>query len=254
MSAPPLYLVATERERNIIPVEWRIGPSRPKGIVHIIMPDEQPNSHDAAIAELTAIRYLVDSRQVGSSLRPHKVFVSQREIKNLMHQEAGATPLVPYGRFLYLYVHQDKLGVEKSKWAEGVEIDPARISITHAIPSNWPGGFCPVLGAEIGITRHAVERFIERSQIKNDYWHAFQMLQKRLQSSLMRIVPREEIAKTNPGMRMDARTMLLHHQGTDTDFLIVKEEEGWVLVTTHAHHQEYVPTIVGTRVEYRRAT
>lgn len=97
-----------------------------------------------------------------------------------------------------------------------------------------------------------MDRFIERANLRKNHWHAFQAAAKRLESSIVRIVPSEEAAKTNPNMRLDARTVVLHHQMTGYGLDMVKEPEGWVLVTMHSHFQEFVPTLVHGRIEYRR--
>lgn len=252
MSAPPIHIAATKKEGSVIPVEWRIGFTKPKGVVRVEIPADVPQKHEAAIAELTAIRYLVDSRQVGTSMRPHQVMVTQQSIKELLDQTAASSSLIPYGRHLYLYVNKAKLGVEDADWAKGIELDPERITNTKAIKATWPGGPCPVLGVDVGISRHAVDRFIQRCGVRGDYWHAFQSILKAMQAKTMRIVPPEEIARTNPGMRRNSRTYVLHHQAVDNAFIVVQEDEGWVLVTVHAHYQEFVPTFKGGRVEYRR--
>ncbi len=252
MSAPDIVIAATERQGNIIPVEWRIGITKPKGVVRVEIPEDAPREYEAAIAELAAIKALVDTKQIGTSMRPHKVVVTQRSIKELMGRKADESALVPYGRHLYLYVDGAKLSVAKPNWPADLEIDPARISSAKAELTSWPGGYCNVLDAAVGVSRHAVERFIERRHVRNDYWHAFQSILKALASPYLRIVPELEIAKTNPKLRRNAFTKVLHQTNTDTAFIVVNEEEGWVLVTIHPYHQEFVPTLVGGRVEYRR--
>lgn len=252
MSAPPIYLSAQEQERNVIPVEWRIGFTRPKGVAYILIPEGVPSALAPAIAELTAIRFLVESQQVGTSMRHHDVITGQAAIKELLAQESNNSLLIPYGRHLYLYVDQDRLSVGSTTWGKEVEIDPLRISVTTAAPAAWPEVFCPALRSKVGVTRHAMDRFIERGNLRKSHWHAFQAATKRLESPYMRVVPREEVEKTNPNMRMDARTVVLHHQASDTAWIVVKEDEGWVLVTMHPHFQEYVPTFVRGNIEYRR--
>jgi len=248
---PPIHISAQPQERSIIAVEWRIGFTRPKGVVFVVIPGDLKGPAPA-IAELTAIRFLVETKQVGTGLRHHEVIVSQKAVRDLAKQTAEDSPLIPYGRHLYLYVDPDHISVAPASWAEGVEIDPARISVTTALPADWPGVFCHALNATVGITRHSMDRFIERANLRPNHWHAFQAAAKRLGSPIVRIVPREEAAKTNPKMRLDARTVVLHHQATDTAWIVVKEPEGWVLVTMHPHFQEFVPTFVRGRVEYRR--
>lgn len=253
MTAPTIFIAAKPREGNHIPVEWRIGTIKPKGIINVELPDAAPGGFEAAIAEMTAIRFLVDNKKIGTSMRPHEVVVSQRAIKDLLNQEANETPLVPYGRFLYLYVDTAKVSVAKGAWAEGLEVDQTRIWEAKAVESAWPEVFCQAMGASIGVTRHAVDRYIERRNVRKDHWHAFQTLTKALQSPYLRVVPTKEIEKTNPGMRLNERTTVLHQVNTDTAFIVVREANGeFVLVTVHHYHQEYIPTFVGGRVEYRR--
>lgn len=252
MSAPPIQIAARPGEGSVIPVDWRIGFAKPKGVVHVTLPDDIAPELRAPVAELTAIRYLVDNRRVGTSMRPHEVVVTQPAIKALMDRKADNSALVPFGRHLYLYVDERKLSVAKPTWTAAVEVDPERVCDAIAFPAAWPGGECPAMGETVGITRHAVERFIERCATKQDHWHAFHALLKRLSAPHTRVVPHEETAKTNPGMRRDANTMVMHHQPSDLAMIIVREEEGLVMVTVHAHFQEYVPTFVRGRVEYRR--
>lgn len=253
MSSPPIHISAQGRERNVIPVDWRIGFTRPKGVVFVIIPDDLALPA-AAIAELTAIRFLVDSRQVGTSLRHHEVMVSQKAVRDLAGQTAAGSALIPYGRHLYLYVDPERVAVGPANWGEGVEVDPARISVTTAQPAAWPGVFCPALNANVGITRHALDRLIARAHLRSNPWHAFQTATRRLGDSGVRIVPREEAAQTNPGLRLNERTVVLHHPATDTAWIVVKEAESWVLVTMYPHFQALVPTLVCGRIEYRRNT
>lgn len=251
MSTPPIHICAQRQERNVIPVEWRIGFTRPKGVVFVVIPDGM-DGPVPAIAELTAIRFLVETKQVGTGLWHHEVIVSQKAVRDLARQTAEESKLIPYGRHLYLYVDPDHISVRSAAWAEGVEIDQARISVTTALPAACPAVFCHALNANVGITRHAMDRFIERANLRPNHWHAFQAVAKRLESPIVRIVPRDEATKTNPNMRLDARTVVLHHQATDTAWIVVMEPEGWVLVTMHPHYQEFVPTLVHGRIEYRR--
>lgn len=248
-----LHLAATATERNFVPVEWRLGFTRPKGIAYIAIPPEIPTTLAPAIAEITAIRFLVDSHQVGTSLRHHEVIVSQYAVKDLMLQQSFETTLIPYGRYLYLYVDPAHLVVAKPTWALGLEIDASRISVTTTVPAaGWPSAYCQALHTTIGITHHAVNRFIERAHPQKTPWQAFQTISRYLGSPGMRRVPREEVAKTNPGMRCSDDTVVLHHPATDTAWIVLPEKTGWNLVTMHAHFQAYIPTFAQGQVEYRR--
>lgn len=256
MSANPIYFAADAPANNVVHVAWSNSPSRPNGAVFVVFPNhiKVPLALLPAIAELTAIKFLVDTRQLGTSIRAHDVYVTQESIKALMEKQAEESPLIPWGKQLYLYVGEGKLKVPDEGWVKDAETDIERISVVNAEEVTWPKAACRVMKTEVGISRHAVERFIERCGIKADFWHAYQALAKWVDAKGTRIVPHDEVRKTNPGMRLTKNTVVLHHQTTDTALIVMKEPRGYVLVTVHSQYQEFVPTFVRGRVEYRRNT
>lgn len=252
MSSTPLFFRAGDRQTDgTIPVFWRNGAVQPfKGVVHVSV-EEGP--HAKAIAEVVAILSLIKSGKVGTSLRNNRIHVSQAIIMELLDKGAPDSAIVPYGRSLYINVDPEKIVVDKKDWGRELPVNPERVSSASAEEVNWPAAECAFLGEPVGISRHAVERHMERFGTR-DPWRAFMSITRTLASKAMRELTREEVARTNPKMRYDERTKVLLETRSDTAVVLVREDFGWAMTTIYRHSQEFVPTLVYGRVEYRRAT
>ena len=239
-----LRVQAGEVTNDRCSVEWRIDESQWKGVINVTLPTGIEDG--AQIAELCAIKHLIVERMIfGSRNAPRNatIIVSFGALKKLQRQESSKTNIIQYGRFLFATLNGCAMAVKKDRTlsllprkpvikddvAVGEEGD-VEIKATKA---NWTMiPFALWDGQPIGITRHAIERYMERFETPY-IMNALAGINKILTSNEVRELVKPEEARARDNAKHLAEGRMFEYGPSQTRFVLVREEDHWVMATIH---------------------
>ena len=253
-------------EDNRCSVEWRVDEAQWKGVINVVLPKGVEDG--PMIAELCALRHLVVDRIVfGSPSVPKTamVIVSHGAIKKLMRQDSAKTHIIPYGRFLYAAMDQCAFDVKKDRALADLPRKPIfegeeLIGVTpdeeiQAFEAPWPTlKFKLLADEEVGISRHAIERYKERFETPY-VASALTGLRKILSSDSVRELDKSEEAKARALMKHKVKGRIFCYPLSETYFVLVKESGVWVMATIYRdeEHKRLKETVYANgRIEVRR--
>jgi hypothetical protein len=245
--------VDVDSSNPYVPVHWRIDAGDKQRIVHVAVPADMPDR--SIIAELCALNFLIRERRIFGSDRVPKnevVGVSRGAIKRLWNQDTEKNNLVPWGRFLFLAIGDAKIETVNSKsWTKTNEVQE-EVRIECVMPSRYAFPTA-ALGIDVTITRHAIERYMERRGTVS-VTNTMQSIRKMLGGSSTRPLIMDERRRFSKAMRHGKEAQYLIHPETSILFVLVMQEGQWTLVTVVDGEQEGGLTqavYVRGRIEHR---
>lgn len=258
-----LKVQAGSLDNGVVDVEWRLDDSATKGIVRVTGITELADAH--VIAELCALRYLVCERTIfGNSIAPRgsRIEVSAGAIKKLWRMDTAKDHIVPYGRFLYPTFEDCSFEVKKNALLQSLPLReiPASakgiqpIETIEATYSNWIEVPCAALGNEpVGITRHALERYQERFNVKF-VKTAIQSIKRLLASPTVCEISKGDLAQASSQIKSRKNGRYFLNTSAKILFVCVPEGSKWVIATAYGEPQYNnlkQAVYVGGRVEMR---
>lgn len=239
---------------DCIPVHWRLDQADRQGVVRVMVPDafgvDRP-----VIAELCALNFLMSPPRpvFGGPRAPASatVSVSSGAIRKLMRKESCREALVPFGRFLFVAFSECDLKVDQAKsWTDTLPVSQEyRI---EAAATNWERCDVQALKTVVGVSRHAIERYIERVGAKN-VSSALSSIKRLLASSDTTLLPVGDRRKQKRLAVHGKSATTLMHGPSKTVFVLVPDGDDMVLASVYRDEviREKQPVMVGGRIEYR---
>lgn len=252
-------------EDGSVRVEFRQGDLPWKGVVNVIVPEGAEDTN--AIAELCALRHLMQDRMMfGCTFAPRgtRICVTAGVIRKLLRMDSQKGHLVRYARFLFYTFDGCEMEVVKSSDLADLlprmlpvdnsetEFYPApEITITAEASQLTAAPFA-VLGEQVGITRHAIERYQERygtPYVRN----AIARITKILASNEVREMTVSERSKFRAMQKHGTEGRAYLYPPSQTVFVVVPEEDMPVIATIYKLEPEAKQAVyVGGRIEMRR--
>jgi len=218
---------------DYIPVHWRLDDADRQAIMYVSVP--RSFNDRGVIAELCSLNHLMSgSRPIfGASRAPASstTSVTSGAIRKAMRKETEKGEIVPFARFLFTAFCEGALEIDKdTSWASSLPvIAMLRIDARPAPLENLP---MPALADNVGVTRHAIERYQERVGTGS--------VAKTL-TSLRRLLADEQTVTLDVSDRKRFSSLVKYgkatkffiHRPSKTIFVVVPEEGGWVLATVY---------------------
>jgi len=225
----------TERP-DTFQVFWTNNPLRPGGVIDITVPDQVDDK--IVIAELRAIQYLLEERQV---LGDHvignantRLTVSLGAIRKLKHGRSDKAHLARYAEFLCTRFAGCRLEVDKDdRIFSGTPSEHTKLIISAPVLETIPiHGF-----GEVAVTRHVLERLAERlpEDRAKDPAKVWKLLQRMAYDRSVREVFRHCGKFTRLDYQKPGRSEGLYFLNPKMNMILVitDNEHGRNLVTTY---------------------
>jgi hypothetical protein len=235
-----------------IPVHWRLDGADRQAVIYVNVPGSFNDRR--VIAELCALNHLMNCGRpiLGSSRAPASSLttVTAGAIRKAHRAETEKGEIIPFARFLFSSFCEGALEVEKDiDWTSSLPVvEEMRIDAKPAKLEKLP---LAALCDNVGITRHAVERYQERVgtvSVSNSI-SSLRRLMADLHTVAMPVSEYKRI--TGLGKYGKAAKFFIHRQ-SKTIFVVLPEWDGWVLATVYYEAPARKEAVyVGGRIEMR---
>lgn len=225
--------VLDNSSNNYVPVHWRLDDGDRQGVIHVNMPEMIIERR--VVAELCALNYLMTGTRpiFGNARAPATSItkVTAGAIRKLFRGETEKGEIVPFGRFLFFAFCEAALETDKNiEWTTKLPIvQEMRIEAT---PTRYEAVPLTAMKADVGITRHAVERYQERVGTTTVV-NSIKSL-RRLMADKKTVPAKISDFKRDSGLQKYGKlARFFVHGPSKTTLVVLPEEDGWVLVTVY---------------------
>lgn len=161
MNVLKVHTYPTEQP-DVFMVRWTNSMVNPGGTIRVTVPHQIDDRH--IVAELSAIQYLLEDREVlGENLagKPTtQIIVSQGAIKKLMHGRSGKEHLATYANFLRTRFAGSRIEVDKD---DRIFVGQAQNQVEDLVIGTPRPETITVNGiGEVQVTRHVLEKLAIR--------------------------------------------------------------------------------------------